>query len=325
MKNILIGFCLLLFANDALCQSYHFSQFFSTPLLTNPANTGFTEGPVRVASNMRSQGSTFFTGYLSGDFSLFRNKLEGHKAGVGIYVMNDRSLNNAIQTNSVGLSAAYNVGLDIYGTESFGLGVQGTYHQRRIDYSKLTFENQFSSGGYDPALPAGEPLDYTSKHFFDVNAGVVYNLMLDDRAFFAGLSAYNILSHQENILDEEFKMPLRFNLQVGGQLYVDYGKLYMSVTAMRQAKATEVTVGTAYGVWLGEKNTNELIGGLWYRYKDALIPYIGLHYENLQLGFSYDYTTSDLKTSSQVKNGYELTLLYKATDKRELKTHIPWF
>ena len=66
-------------------QSYHFSQFFSTPLLTNPANTGLTDGPYRLASNFRAQGlsggSPYLTGYISADISPFREKLlEGHKA-----------------------------------------------------------------------------------------------------------------------------------------------------------------------------------------------------------------------------------------------------
>lgn len=311
-------------------QSYHFSQFFSTPLLTNPAQTGFTEGPYRFASNIRSQGApgnTFFTGYLSADFSPFRGRLaEGHKAGVGIYVMNDNSLYSALQTNSVGLSVAYNVGMAPYGEESFGVGLQASYSQRRIDYSKLTFENQFGTGGYDPSLPIGEPLDVNSKHFFDVNAGILYNRRFDDKAFFGGISVYNILSHKENMLDEEYKMPLRVTLQGGAQWVLpEYGKLYLSLTGMRQAKAYEVTFGSAYGFVIDELIKNELILGAWYRYKDALIPYLGYMHGNIQAGFSYDVTVSPVKKSAILRNGYELTLLFKATDKRELKTHIPWF
>src|SRR5689334_23100122 len=109
MKKTLIALYLLLKITGVLqAQSYHFSQFFSTPLLTNPAHTGFTEGPYRVASNFRSQGmaggSPYFTGYISGDASLFKNSLaEGHKAGLGLYVMNDRSQSGALQTSSAGL------------------------------------------------------------------------------------------------------------------------------------------------------------------------------------------------------------------------------
>lgn len=331
MKQFPISLCFFLAAVTAQAQSYHFSQFFSTPLLTNPANTGFIQGPYRFASNIRSQGlsggSTFFTGYLSGDVSPLRNQLpQGHKAGVGAFVMSDQSMNGALQTTSAGMSLAYHVGLDPYAEHSIGLGVQGTYNQRRIDYSKLTFENQYGPGGFDGSLPVGEPLDFQSKHFFDVNAGVLYNASLEHKSFFAGFSVYNILQHTDNVSATEFNMPTRMVFQAGGQFWVgEYGKIYTSFTTQSQAKAYEVTVGGAYGHQLIDGDKSELVGGLWYRYQDALIPYLGYQGQTFEVGLSFDYTVSGLKTASQVKNGYELTLLYKALDKRELKVLIPWY
>jgi type IX secretion system PorP/SprF family membrane protein len=331
MKTILLSICFTIAAGTIRGQSYHFSQFFSTPLLTNPANTGFTVGPYRFTSNIRSQGldggNAYFTGYVSADVSPLRNHLtQGHKAGLGLYVMNDRSLNSAVQTSSIGVSAAYHVGLDAYGEQSIGIGVQGTYNQRRIDYSKLTFENQYGSGGYDPSLSIGEPLDVNSRHFFDLNAGMIYNATLEDKSFFAGVAVYNILRRREILTADEFVMPLRFTFQSGGQFWTgEYGKIYVSVTTMSQAKATELTFGSAYGHQLTDGEKSELVGGMWYRYKDALIPYLGYQTKTFQVGLSYDHTVSAIKTASQLRNGYELTFQYTAPDKRELKVLIPWY
>lgn len=331
MKKIFLSAGSLLLAGMVSAQSYHFSQFFATPLLTNPANTGYTEGPYRFASNMRSQGTVggnaYFTGYLSGDISPLRNKLTaGHKAGLGMYVMNDKAMSGAVQTNSVGMSAAYHVGLDPYAQQSIGLGVQGTFNQRRIDYSRLSFENQYGPGGYDPTLPIGEPLDFQTKKFFDLNAGLVYNKNGERNSFFAGLAVYNILQHKDNSLVGDFRMPTRITLQSGSQFKLEEkSKLFLSLTVMSQASANEVTLGTAYGYQLTDGSRNELLAGLWYRHKDALIPYFGYQTQSFQAGLSYDYTVSSLKTGAQVRNGYELTLLYKAVDKRELKVLIPWY
>jgi type IX secretion system PorP/SprF family membrane protein len=331
MKKLLLYFCLIVLADTVRAQSYHFSQFFSTPLLTNPANTGLTEGPFRVATNMRSQGmigsAPYLTGYLSADVSPLRSHLtQGHRAGLGLYVMNDRSMNSVVQTNSIGMSAAYHVGLDPYGEHSVGLGVQGTYNQRRIDYSRLTFENQYGPGGFDPSMPVGEPLNYDNRQFFDLNAGFLYNASLEHKSFFAGFAVYNILRRRENMLANEFVMPTRITFQSGGQLWIgEYGKIYASLTAMSQAKANELTFGSAYGHQLVDGDKNELIAGMWYRYKDAMIPYLGYQTKTFQVGLSYDYTVSGLKAASQLRNGYELTLQYRAPDNRELKVLIPWY
>jgi type IX secretion system PorP/SprF family membrane protein len=339
MKKISISLYVLLVISGVIqAQSYHFSQFFSTPLLTNPAHTGLTNGPYRVASNLRSQGmiggSPYFTGYVSGDVSPLRKYLPaGHKAGLGMYVMNDKSLAGAFQTNSVAISAAYNLALDKFGKNNLGLGLQGTYNQRRIDFGKLSFGNQWGPDGYDPSRPIGEIIPTSSeanKNYLDVNAGMLYNLLLEKKAFFAGVSVYNILRHNDNILPEEFKMPTRYMIQGGSKFPAgDEGNLYISLTHMRQAKAAETVLGAAYGLRLqkeGEEGEeNELSFGMWYRHKDAIIPYVGYQLNGFRAGLSYDYTVSEVKTGAQVKNAYELTLSFSAIDKLNLKTTVPWF
>ena len=128
-------------------------------------------------------------------------------------------------------------------------------------------------------------------------------------------------------MEEEYKMPTRYVVQAGGQVFVgEAGKIYFSLTNMGQANANETTVGGAFGLQLGESAIrNEVSFGLWYRYKDAIIPYVGYYYQGFQLGLSYDYTVSELKTATQVRNGYELTLIYRANDKAKLRTAIPWY
>src|SRR5881392_4144784 len=61
------GFCVLLFvmATGSLrlsAQDLHFSQFFNSPLTTNPANTGFLpDGDYRLGINYRNQWSTIMS------------------------------------------------------------------------------------------------------------------------------------------------------------------------------------------------------------------------------------------------------------------------
>jgi type IX secretion system PorP/SprF family membrane protein len=312
-------------------QSYHFSQFFSTPLLTNPANTGVMDGPYRLASNFRAQGlsggSPYMTGYISADISPFKEKLlEGHKAGIGIYVMNDQSLNGALKANSVGLSGAYTVGLDAKKIHSLGIGFQGTYHQRELDINKLSFDSQFGGTGYDPNLPVGETFEYYRRNYFDLNTGILYRARGENASFFGGISAYNILRHEDNVFVDEYKMPTRYVLQAGAQFVSGTtGTIYLSSTFMQQAKASVSTLGVAYGIRLNEGEQNNIRFGMWYRISDAIIPYIGYYRNGFQLGVTYDYTTSSKKTGSEIRNGFELTLMFSAPDKNELARALPWY
>jgi predicted porin len=46
------------------------------------------------------------------------------------------------------------------------------------------------------------------------------------------------------------------------------------------------------------------------RWKDAIIPYIGLEFGGLRIGASYDINTSGLKAGSQSRGGMEMSIIY---------------
>ena len=60
----------------------------------------------------------------------------------------------------------------------------------------------------------------------------------------------------------------------------------------------------------GDNAKLSVSGGAVYRWKDALIPVIKINTSNLSIGFSYDVNISKLKTASNYRGGYELTLSF---------------
>jgi type IX secretion system PorP/SprF family membrane protein len=312
-------------------QAYHFSQFYSTPLLVNPAFTGSTNGPYRLAGNYRSQwnaeNSPYTTFTFSGDGHILTDRLtEGNKLGIGGTFLNDKTLDGAVQTNIVAVSAGYHISLDPDGYQSVSVGFQGSYNENRIDFSRLHFENQFGNDGFDPTVPVGENLQSGKKYYFDVNAGGMYTMSLEDRSLFAGAAVYNIMKKEDNFLTEQFKKPMLLSVMAGGDLDlgVDHS-LYFSGNFRQQSNNRELTVGMAYGFFIDPEGYSAFRVGLWHRLQDALIPYAGFTYKGLQLGCSFDYTVSKEKTRSQFRNTFELSLVFVAEDQTELKRLIPWY
>ena len=70
-------------------QDLHFSQWFNSPLTTNPANTGFIpDADYRLGANYRNQWSSIMsvpykTMSVWGDAQVFRNRIESGWVGVG--------------------------------------------------------------------------------------------------------------------------------------------------------------------------------------------------------------------------------------------------
>jgi hypothetical protein len=61
-KISVFAICSLLCAFSLHAQDLHFSQFFNSPLTTNPANTGFIpDADFRLGANYRNQWSTIMT------------------------------------------------------------------------------------------------------------------------------------------------------------------------------------------------------------------------------------------------------------------------
>src|SRR2546430_804947 len=113
MQNVkyYIGVVLLFSAIQVTAQDLHFSQFFNSPLTTNPANTGFIpDGNYRVGINYRNQWASIPVPYKTmsafGDFQLFRDRLEYGWVGVGGVILRDVAGDGELMSSKPGGSMA---------------------------------------------------------------------------------------------------------------------------------------------------------------------------------------------------------------------------
>jgi hypothetical protein len=87
--------CGLLTAVCIQAQDLHFSQFYNSPLTTNPANTGFIpDGDYRLGVNYRNQWSSIMTvPYKTmsafGDVQLGKDRMENGWVGLGGVILKD--------------------------------------------------------------------------------------------------------------------------------------------------------------------------------------------------------------------------------------------
>ena len=87
-----------------------------------------------------------------------------------------------------------------------------------------------------------------------------------------------------------------------------------------------LSVGGGLGYFLSEPGNVDIIvnAGLWYWSNNAIIPYIGLVYDNLQLGLSYDITTSKLASAAGRPQTFELSITLRGGDKADGVIPCPW-
>ena len=308
---------LALFSN---AQDPHFSQFFASPLTLNPALTGKFDGNLRIAGNHRNQWPTisraFSTQSLSLDFPILQNALpDNDRWGVGASFVNDQQADGVIRSMYYGVSTAYHKGLDEDGFHQVSVGFQGSYTQKRLDISNVKFEDQLRSDGFTGITNEIFANQVINVNYFDLNAGLLFSGIIGDATnYYGGASMYHILRPTESFRGGQFILNPRYT--VHGGVYMPIGArtmLHTSALYQNQGRANEFVFGGAFGLNVNddmEYNPTNFYVGAWMRVNDAIAPYVGLEWNKFRLGMTYDVNVSSLKTVSNSRGGFEISLIF---------------
>lgn len=322
MKKILLALAILI-SVQATAQDVHFTQYFTSPLTLNPANTGLVNCDWRLSGNYRSQWGAvnavpYLTGTVSYDMAILKNKLRGDALGIGVLGLFDKAGSGALQNITTGLSLAYHkkLGDDPDRPQTLSIGVQGYLVQKSVDQQKLTFESMWDPVSGEILYFSGENITQMNP-YPDFNAGIMYSGRLNEKAtLYAGGSYYHITRPTESFLGSDYQIHSRITGTIGGSFQMnDNTVLYASSMYQQQGKASELLLGAAAGFILNPSHEDEIGNtifylGAWYRFNDAVAPYIGFEWSKAKLGLSYDVNLSSFTPATQGQGALELSLIY---------------
>lgn len=327
---------ILMMINLALemrAQDPHFSQYFSSPLTLNPANTGNFVGHSRLAVNYRNQwqgiGNPYITGTVSFDAEVMKGQMgSGNRLSVGALGLYDRTSGGALKSNYGSVSLGYQMALDPENINRLSIGFQATMANRRLDYSRISFASQFASFGFDLSLPTDPGIQTGALSYLDWSTGLMYSQTKEESAIYVGLSAYHLTRPDESFLkDGSNRLPVRMTVHGGGMWFVgDRGSLMVSGLVNMQTNAQESMLGVAYGQQLEHSYRDiNLFVGTWYRLGDAVVPYVGYNVDNFQMGVSYDAVISGLNVMGTRNRSIEVSFIQRFYDPREKRRYMPCF
>jgi len=323
MKKLLFGVSVaMMLAGSAIAQDVHFTQYFTSPLTLNPAMTGLVPDDIRFAANYRTQWSSvspdpYITGTASYDMAMLKGKLpEGDALGIGLLMLYDKSGSGGLTNTTAGLSLAYHKAFGYDRQQHISIGMQADYVSKSLDFAKLTFEDMFVNGA--PTQLTHENFPKTTLSYPDFNGGIMYSGKIADHATgYVGYSYYHLTNPTESFLQDNVTIHSRQTGYLGGSFDMNENTvLYASALYQSQASASEIVVGAAVGFVLNpghdeefQKNTIFYLGG-WYRYGDAVCPYVGLEWSKMRFGVSYDVNVSSFTPATGGAGAYEISLIY---------------
>jgi type IX secretion system PorP/SprF family membrane protein len=327
LKGLLFFFFISL-AGSMNAQDIHFTQFYLSPLTTNPAYSGAFEGTLRIGGIYRDQwggvsSSPYRTPSFYVDAPIF---MLGKKAwlGVGGMVYSDKAGALELATSQAMGSAAVHIPLNKKSTSIFSIGVQAGYTSRTLNLGQAQFADGLASGNTSTEFGGNvgsEENDFNTNKF-DMSVGVLLKAQMNDKMRLEiGSSMSHLLTpdlHQ-NPSDslssdgrDAYDLPGDFTLH--GQFFVDLNeKIVIKPAFMFRvlSGANNIQVQAIGGYHLNETKDMTLNVGIGYRLRDATQFIVGMDYKQFRVGAAYDLTVSDLSDVG-TGGGFELGLAYTA-------------
>jgi type IX secretion system PorP/SprF family membrane protein len=307
-RIIYISVLTFLFATDSFSQDPTFSQFYANPLYLSPSFAGATD-EYRIGMNYRNQWpaipGVFHTYSLSFDKALIN-----FNSGIGVLVTYDVAGSGDLSTTNIGLLYSYDI--KINREWNVRPGVNFKFYYLGLDIYKLIWNSQITGSGVTPSV-SPPPFDNVADVDFATSA-LVYN----DRIW-AGFTLDHLLAPKTSFYGDESKVPVKFNLYGGMQIIKKTRLrtklkevLSVAFNFQKQAKFYQSDIGLYY-------YKDPLIFGLWYRgiplvtsqAGDAVIGLVGIKTKQLHIGYSYDFTISNLISASA--GAHEVSLIYEFT------------
>lgn len=317
-------FILIFCSTNLLAQDPQFSQYYAAPLYLNPAFTGTSEDH-RFIANYRNQWPNAARGFVTYAFSYDVN-LNHYNSGVGFLATVDQAGTAGMRSSQLNFLYSYKWNVSNKWVVSAGLNFG--YAFRSIDLNRLIFGDQlqFDSDGNVPTDDQAL-FNLGNTQYFDFNSGVLaYN-----KNFWFGFSASHLNTPNRSLINQEAEVPLKTSFHGGVRIPLYGGpfkKEHISVLApsfvyKKQGNFDQLDIGVHFlydpimmGVWYRgiplQQNVRDNIS------QDAMVVILGFQFEKIELGYSYDFTVSELGPISG--GAHEIAIKYKLEMAAQVRT-----
>jgi type IX secretion system PorP/SprF family membrane protein len=317
MKKYIIILVALLSQVHLLAQDPVFSQYFISPMTYNPALLGndmrkdYKVGLLIRQKWWGENARPFTTNAISVEKQLTSNINYFNLMYVGLNMLNERSADGVL-TNSY-FGATLNDKIKIAEHDFLSTALSITYANRLVDLSAATFQSQFGSFGFMPTAVNYDPISLVSNKYFDLNAGLSFDHQGASKLDYQfGVGLFHVNKPGQSVLNNEnYKLAMRSVIH--GNLIYNFNnkdKAQFGTNLQTQGQDNIFTFGGAYTRVLDAPKNINITVGLWDRWNEAIYPYIGVQYNDIHLGLSYDIPPADIRNRLGSVNSLEASLTW---------------
>lgn len=304
---------LLIFSQFSFSQDIHFSQFYNSPLILNPALTGNSDCLIRLGANYRNQWSSITEAYKT--FSFFADcKLDPRFLGrtwfgVGTSLYNDVAGDGNLSTTDAALCFSFNMPLSKKDKVIMSIGGTMEYMSKKVNLGSFYFDNQWNGSGFDPSISSNDPFATNKFNHLDFDVGILlHGETKKGFSYHFGSVLNHISMPREHFTGYRSTLGLKIvahggvNAEISRTMAIS-PKIYFSY----QDGAKEILFGTNFSKKYSKKS--KLLFGIWYRWSGDIIGLLGYELSGFQLMLSYDANISKLSAVTKTFGGFEISLI----------------
>jgi type IX secretion system PorP/SprF family membrane protein len=305
-KIIYLIIFFLVYSLESFAQDPTFSQFYANPLYLSPSFVGATD-EYRLSLNYRDQWpnvpGVFNTYSLS-----FDKSMPNFSSGIGVLATYDVAGSGDLSTTNIGVLYSYD--FNINKQWHVRPGINFKFYYLGLNIGKLVFNSQITGSGTTPSINP-PPFNKVADVDFAASA-LVYNDQI-----WGGFTLDHLLTPKQSFYGDNTQLPVKFNLY-GGVRIIGQTRLRRKLEEALSIAANFQKQGKFYQTDIGLYYFKEpLIAGIWYRgipfmtsqAGDAIIGLIGIKTKQLHIGYSYDFTISNLMSATG--GAHEISLVYE--------------
>lgn len=297
-------------------QNPQFSQYYATPLLVAPSFAGNSLGS-RAFANFRDQWAKLPGSYVTYSFAI-DNNFYSINSGIGLVVLRDVAGSARLGTTTV--TGLYSYRFNVNDNWRIRPGISFSFSQRSLQFSKAVFPDQITPSGTDPHTVEQPTPGY---YYFDAGSSVVvYN-----RQMWFGISADHLLRPNTSFTRLDARTPIQWS-QFGGinfPMRNRVGKVPEVITVnylfKSSAESRQIDVGVNW------YRAPLLLGLAWRGMPsssyDALVFMVGAAFNNIAIGYSYDFTVSKLGPATGGSHELTVSFAFNEGGKSARKGSIP--
>jgi len=269
----------------------------------------------------RGIGSGYTTSGVDAQYKLL-SLYNDNYFGFGLMVLKDDAGKAQMGTLMVRGSAAYN--LIATDNDLFSSGVQIGFEQRSINFDGLAWDSQFDGVAYDPSLDDRERFITNTRSFVDIGAGAHWKHR-NKKRFDLGYAIYHANQQITMIARGDDRVRLRQVYKAAWIKRYEHIDMRYDALVQRQGGSNAVNIGVTCEYRIGEeskytnvKTASLARAGVFYRWKDAISPYIGFEYKRFAaISFGYDIRLAKMSFTNGIAGGPEISLTYLGMPERK--------